>query len=1089
MRFRDQQLRRDADKVGDDLTRDFARVGTEAGGQYGDNFARASSPKIERASKQAQAAQETLILKQAKTLELVKKEVALNKRLAGLESDLQKSRAAATRDLERESALEAKIANTAAASASASRRRLENTQAEVKAVRALGDAQSVLGSLSLPGGDGGGGGVATVGRTFGQLAKSGPGAAIGIFAVGKALSEVSGWAVAAAQSLWALPAVITAAGAGIGTIALATSGFSDAISATDPDQLAEAMANLAPSAQSAATSLRSLIDGPLADLRLSTQEAFFSGVGDELTSLSTTFTPIVQEMTAGIATAMNDGFMGLSATLQAPDNVSAISGIADNIAIAFQNATPALESFGQIWIDITSVGADFLPGLADDAAELAAEFQEWIESARESGQLEEWLQGGINALKDIASITGSLGSIFLEFAGDGESSLHVIATEAAEVAEVFGEVAAVVKSVFNAVGAITSLMNGDFKGAYDAFNDQFNTGADPLGLGSDPNYGGGGGKWGNPTAVPDVDKPGSTGGLGTGALGAAGTMGGARAGVYADTGWGPGRFDRYLDSGKDSGGSGGSGSSGSSGKDSEGRTPNLANLEAAVERIFGVQANADANRVDKYGEHGSGTALDIMVGSNTALGNQINQWLLQNADSFGLQYNLWQRKNWKPNGSVSGMEDRGDPTQNHMDHLHARVSGGAAADNSPMMPGDSSYRWDGKGAKDVNVQSISDNAANSLSGPIGAAIDSDFGASKGLPGIFENLFKVVANLAMAPVLGALTGVTTAFGSHGPGSGLLGMLAGDPGNGLLSQRGGTSGGSGYGGSGFAPTSGGGAQTYLPGGSPFAGTPGGGYGAPAVGGPSTVGLGSFTPPGAPAPGMPGSPGPGNFGAPGTAGLGIAAGQSAVQGAPGYQPASYTPAGSGIGETGTYSTEMRGRVMGEGVKASEGIGIGGGIIGAAQSAGAGAANMFAPGAGAGAQIAMDLINRAIGFGGQAVGIGIGGLMETFLPVESELADPMRGWFGKGIGALAGVRPAADLTAGKQTDEMKAKDHEIDGSKPLSAEQVAAQKAKDGSMINMQKGGDVNVEYNNNGATEDRAGADLTHHLTNMNTMPGGL
>jgi hypothetical protein len=60
---------------------------------------------------------------------------------------------------------------------------------------------------------------------------------------------------------------------------------------------------------------------------------------------------------------------------------------------------------------------------------------------------------------------------------------------------------------------------------------------------------------------------------------------------------------------------------------------------------------------------------------------------------------------------------------------------------------------------------------------VGAQLDQDFGISKGLPGIAENLTKFLANLAAAPVIGALSGVSAAIGgpTHGAG-GLIGAAA-------------------------------------------------------------------------------------------------------------------------------------------------------------------------------------------------------------------------------------------------------------------------------------------------------------------------
>jgi hypothetical protein len=60
---------------------------------------------------------------------------------------------------------------------------------------------------------------------------------------------------------------------------------------------------------------------------------------------------------------------------------------------------------------------------------------------------------------------------------------------------------------------------------------------------------------------------------------------------------------------------------------------------------------------------------------------------------------------------------------------------------------------------------------------LGAKIDEGFGLSKGLPGLADNLVKFLANLAFAPVLGALGGVEAAGGGvKGKGSGLVGLAA-------------------------------------------------------------------------------------------------------------------------------------------------------------------------------------------------------------------------------------------------------------------------------------------------------------------------
>lgn len=59
---------------------------------------------------------------------------------------------------------------------------------------------------------------------------------------------------------------------------------------------------------------------------------------------------------------------------------------------------------------------------------------------------------------------------------------------------------------------------------------------------------------------------------------------------------------------------------------------------------------------------------------------------------------------------------------------------------------------------------------------IGAKLDADFGISKGLPGLAENIVKFLANLTFAPVFGALGGVSAAGGGPKGGEGLIGMAA-------------------------------------------------------------------------------------------------------------------------------------------------------------------------------------------------------------------------------------------------------------------------------------------------------------------------
>lgn len=122
------------------------------------------------------------------------------------------------------------------------------------------------------------------------------------------------------------------------------------------------------------------------------------------------------------------------------------------------------------------------------------------------------------------------------------------------------------------------------------------------------------------------------------------------------------------------------------------------------------------------------------------------------------------------------------------------------------------------------------------------------------------------------------------------------------------------------------------------------------------------------------------------------------------------------------------------------SKGFGLGGGLVGFAESlpgmalsaaggAGDAAGGMGGGSAAAGAanaamQIGFQEANRAIGYGGQLLGIFGEGLLETFLPNDSPMADPTNNLFGKVALGIAGAHPSPKNQAGSSAMQMKPKE-----------------------------------------------------------------
>lgn len=79
-------------------------------------------------------------------------------------------------------------------------------------------------------------------------------------------------------------------------------------------------------------------------------------------------------------------------------------------------------------------------------------------------------------------------------------------------------------------------------------------------------------------------------------------------------------------------------------------------------------------------DHGTGTALDIMV-SSSAEGAAVAQYVIDNYASLGVSYIIWEQQFYSTQNNIYGaantwgtMPDRGSATANHYDHVHVSLT-------------------------------------------------------------------------------------------------------------------------------------------------------------------------------------------------------------------------------------------------------------------------------------------------------------------------------------------------------------------------------------------------------------------------------
>ena len=191
---------------------------------------------------------------------------------------------------------------------------------------------------------------------------------------------------------------------------------------TSAQKAADAMAGLSPNAQALVNSLVGL--QPLwEDFRNSLQDPLTADLGAVLTNTVNAVLPAIQPGLVRIAGAFNDMFKQIGVWLQDPENLAMMERIVNNIATAFEKLEPVvgpvLDAFGHL----VDVGSGFLPEIADSIARIAESFGDWITKAAESGELEDFMQRGLDAVKQVLPLIPQMVEAFFKLAPIGEKLL------------------------------------------------------------------------------------------------------------------------------------------------------------------------------------------------------------------------------------------------------------------------------------------------------------------------------------------------------------------------------------------------------------------------------------------------------------------------------------------------------------------------------------------------------------------------------------------------------------------------------------------------------------------------------------------
>lgn len=197
------------------------------------------------------------------------------------------------------------------------------------------------------------------------------------------LSGVVAWAGAASGALGLIPGAIAAGAAGMITWKLGADGIKKAFESTEPTL----------------DRLKDKVSGTF-------RTALAPAVRDVNAIL-----PLTTGHLQNIAGAISVTIDRFTAMARQKSNTAALNATLDSSAGIIRNVGRALAPLGRAFLDLAQVGSAALQRLTGGAGTLAQRFADFIRQAKDSGKIDQWIQGGLDAFKDLWSLLSDVWDI------------------------------------------------------------------------------------------------------------------------------------------------------------------------------------------------------------------------------------------------------------------------------------------------------------------------------------------------------------------------------------------------------------------------------------------------------------------------------------------------------------------------------------------------------------------------------------------------------------------------------------------------------------------------------------------------------
>jgi hypothetical protein len=181
----------------------------------------------------------------------------------------------------------------------------------------------------------------------------------------------------------------------------------------------QAMAQLSPQGQALVNTLMSMKPA-LMDFKNHVQDALLMNLGPQIQQLSSTYLPMLQGFMTSMASTMNQTFTQISKFLMQPQNLALMQSVFDNLGKSFSVFMQAMQPATEAFLKFSQVGSGFLPQLA----QMMVQGANAVNQFAQSGQLQQWMQTGMDALGELAKMLPTVMQMFGDLAPIGMATLQ-----------------------------------------------------------------------------------------------------------------------------------------------------------------------------------------------------------------------------------------------------------------------------------------------------------------------------------------------------------------------------------------------------------------------------------------------------------------------------------------------------------------------------------------------------------------------------------------------------------------------------------------------------------------------------------------